>query len=204
MTISAAKMGMGMGDHGGLGKSSRSSTNLKEIQVLDSCEGSLCFVSVTGWWNVQSTLELYFYMWLKAFLERIIWGGNIYSECGVTISWAGVSDWTRKRETGWGTEILLSFLPRAPRWDWAIAAHSCHHRVTHCHDHCLRTDWCPYTVTQNLCLHLRRFLLGVSSQWQSGNFIKAPMLLTMKICVCKLSTNVEFSQEKVMKWKTMM
>lgn len=42
MTISAAKMRMGMGVHGGLGKSSRSSTNLKEIQMLDSCEGSLC------------------------------------------------------------------------------------------------------------------------------------------------------------------
>lgn len=39
MTISAAKKRMGMG---GLGKSSRSSTNLKEIQMLVSCEGSLC------------------------------------------------------------------------------------------------------------------------------------------------------------------
>lgn len=42
MTISAAKMRMGMGVHRGLGKSSRSSTNLKEIQMLVSCEGSLC------------------------------------------------------------------------------------------------------------------------------------------------------------------
>lgn len=42
MTISAAKMRMGMGVHRGPGKSSRSSTNLKEIQMLDSCEGSLC------------------------------------------------------------------------------------------------------------------------------------------------------------------
>lgn len=39
MAISTAKMRMGMRVHGGLGKSSRSSTNLKEIQMLDSCEG---------------------------------------------------------------------------------------------------------------------------------------------------------------------
>lgn len=180
MTISAAKMGMGMGDHGGLGKSSRSSTNLKEIQELDSCEGSLCFVSVAGRWNVQSTLELYFYMWLKGISRKNYLRGEISILSVESLSRELGFQTERERETGWGTEILLSFLLRALRWDWAIAAHSCHHRVTHCHDHCLRTDWCPYTVTQHQCLHLRCFLLGVSSHWQSGNFIKAQCYLRWK------------------------
>lgn len=98
MKISAAKMGTDMGVHGGLRKSSRSSTNLKEIQILDSCEGSLC---LWAWLGDEMFTALWSYTFrcgLRAFLERIIWGGNIYFECGVTISWVGVPDWMRKKE----------------------------------------------------------------------------------------------------------